>query len=300
MLPFFFLYYYILIHKQSGNTQTTDSVCKKILAAAGIELGSEDIKEISVDGIDATPGYTKATRIIMGALESHNSPTKPTFSKRGLSPANENSCGTTGNQEDCMVAITENSWYYQVCSQMGYFQNTDSENDYLVFENLKGDLDQCVKTFGQSVAKGPSLNPQKYGGKDLNLSNTFWADGQYDPWRAATPNSFNSGRVPSQNIPEAGKTLEGNQFFGIVVNDTFHTPLHACVGIVLAGTKDLDMAATNLVTATNLDCKPGVFEAQQLFLDAIVSWLPSFKGINNTATLTTEAGKATAVARGTA
>lgn len=186
-------------------------------------------------------------------------------------PANSNECAN-GDQSACQKLITDNQgWLYQTCSELGYFFTKDNKPDQLTFRNVTYSIKDCVSSFGSSVSKGPSLAPlQKYGdNKQLNPSNTFWVDGQYDPWRSATVNALDSGRYPSNVIPESGKTLQGNNFFGAVINNTYHVPLQSCSAVVLAGEKVLDGA--------NPDCEPGAAHVQQLFLDALEKWLPKFE-----------------------
>ncbi|KAF8532878.1 serine carboxypeptidase S28-domain-containing protein [Trichophaea hybrida] len=187
---------------------------------------------------------------------------------------NGNKCSKS-DKNACQKLITDNQgWFYQTCSELGYFFTKDDmpnrKPEQLSFRNVTYNIQDCVSLFGSSVARGPSLAPlKKYGGKKtLNPSNTYWVDGQYDPWRPTTVNALDSGRYPSRDIPESGKTLQGDNFFGAVVNDSYHVPLHSCWAIVSEGETKLD--------EPNPECKNGA-EAQQLFLDALQEWLPKFE-----------------------
>lgn len=180
----------------------------------------------------------------------------------------------SGDNKACQDLITpDSSWMYQGCAELGYFFTHDHENLAMKFQTLKYNVDICVQTFGNAVSKGPTLAPiQKYGGnKEINPSNTFWVDGQYDPWRPATVDALDSSRVPSNVIPGLNKTLQGNKFFGALINNTFHIPLHSCFAQVAPGKYKISENDAALAS-----CKPGTVEAQQLFLDALEQWLPQF------------------------
>ena len=184
----------------------------------------------------------------------------------------------SGDNKACQDLISpDSSWMYQLCAELGYFFTRDGKtgkNSAMKFETLKYNIDTCVQNFGKAVSKGPTLAPiHKYGGnKQINPSNTFWVDGQYDPWRPATVDALDSGRYPSKVIPGLNKTLQGNNFFGALINNTFHIPLHSCFAQLAVGKYKISKHDAALAS-----CQPGTVEAQQLFLDALEQWLPQFK-----------------------
>ncbi|CCX05543.1 Similar to Putative serine protease K12H4.7; acc. no. P34528 [Pyronema omphalodes CBS 100304] len=249
---------------QDGSNTTTVNFCNNITEQAFRAHGEPDLqKAIEQYGLVAAVGFSQAKPIIGEALRFM-------IEANWQAPAdntNQDNCNN-GNMTACTRLIGDNSpWVWQVCTELGMFQ-TGSVH----YNTVHYIIDQlCVNGFGESVSKGPSLEfREKYGGFKTNPSNTFFADGQFDPWRSRTLNGDKSGREASTTIPDEGKTLGDNEFFGVVIPDLFHAPVHYNFGMILAG-------ETRVINSDGLP--PGVSEAreaQQLFVDALLKWLPEF------------------------
>ncbi len=85
----------------------------------------------------------------------------------------------------------ERQWFYQTCTEFGYFQTTDSPAQpfgYLVTLDLSTDIclkvyDIPAKTVNQSIYNTNAY----YGGRDnitKNATNIVFPNGSIDPWHA--------------------------------------------------------------------------------------------------------------------
>ena len=89
---------------------------------------------------------------------------------------------------DPSVTSGERQWYYQTCTEFGYFQTTDSDQQpFGDLVNLDSFTKVCYDVFNitqsavlQSVYKTNSY----YGGKDIptNVTNIVFPNGSIDPW----------------------------------------------------------------------------------------------------------------------
>lgn len=113
---------------------------------------------------------------------------------------------------------------------------------------------RCKEPFNLTAMPG-SDNNERYGGWAMQSSNTFFVDGQYDPWRPATVNSQvpeGHGRMRTEEVPLAGEVLKGS-IFAMVVEGGAHCP--------------------DLGGGWNLSGKP----AFDLWNKALSMWLPAFQ-----------------------
>lgn len=179
---------------------------------------------------------------------------------------------------DCKDIMTQWSWAYQVCSEFGAFQasnTTRPANLLSKIESLEDNLEDCKRWFGNAVSNGPNLDPinVRYGGWNMNPSNVLFTDGEIDPWRGLALNSIDSlapKRPSTTVIPSSGNTPPGerNPFFGFVVSGGSHcSDLGTHVGTGLSNTS----------TTSFPGYVPAADVAHQLFKDALNVWLPAFK-----------------------
>ena len=83
---------------------------------------------------------------------------------------------------------TERQWYYQTCTEFGYFQTTDSDNQsFGSLVNLDSFTDVCSDVFNisQSAVLQAVYNTNDfYGGKNIptNVTNIVFPNGSIDPW----------------------------------------------------------------------------------------------------------------------
>ncbi|KAK6538378.1 hypothetical protein TWF694_011258 [Orbilia ellipsospora] len=227
---------------------------------------------------DGVAAYSKALAAISPSSYSKNS------NKRGLRHRKRQS-GTLDKN------IDNYSWLWQVCTEFGAFQVANQSqplNMLPSFINVTGQIDQCMDTFGESEqvnAAGPNIDPinQKYSGWNLELSNTLWTNGQYDPWRGLSVASSDApaNETGTTSIPQCGssfpqgtqlrytiaKGYHGSEFTEDVVDDTPGINPTNTIGPITATRKTAFAtgSGTRVVDASN---------AQSLWFSAMSSWLP--------------------------
>ncbi|KAH8647616.1 serine carboxypeptidase S28-domain-containing protein [Tricladium varicosporioides] len=177
------------------------------------------------------------------------------------------------------------TWFYQTCTEMGFFQGsniTRSTNVVPGFDTVASSIRGCVKSFGSTVKNGPNPTAllKKYSGWSMNPTNVLSTNGQYDPWRALSVSSDFSPSFPARNltttIPKANTPPPNNQIFGMIIANGSHA-------------NDFDFNSTDSSdkgTAHRMD----VNAAHGLLIAALSSWLPAYTTYTPTSTT-----KATAV-----
>jgi hypothetical protein len=273
------------------------SFCDGLEAIGAMKINNSDI--LKKHGIVAALGFLEALPIIEEVMASFlaayssDSTTVVKIVPRLRLHRNKNTFKSHNNNTSAKFPTDDQSWSYQYCTEMGFFQVApvfDPNNIEPPFDNYGYEVGKCMRNFGTSVSAGPSSAPlRKYGGfRGVNPSNTFWVDGRNDPWRNVSPGSPRSWRNASGIIPDAGKTLEGNNYFGAIVNGSFHAPISACIAIVPPGEDRIHHLASAELNAGVGYCGVEVLAAQQLFLDALGEWLPKFQNHSHVIVTATE------------
>eukprot|EP01130_Rhizamoeba_saxonica_P017706 TRINITY_DN863_c0_g1_i1.p1 TRINITY_DN863_c0_g1~~TRINITY_DN863_c0_g1_i1.p1 ORF type:complete len:349 (-),score=63.67 TRINITY_DN863_c0_g1_i1:19-1065(-) len=94
----------------------------------------------------------------------------------------DNECLQTNMIPDLVKKGSDRSWYFQKCTEYGYFK-TDSVN---IFSNIPKDLEYfkniCYKAFGDGVFPDTSWTNYYFGGIDVESSNILYTNGLEDPW----------------------------------------------------------------------------------------------------------------------
>ncbi|XP_031554719.1 thymus-specific serine protease-like isoform X2 [Actinia tenebrosa] len=80
-------------------------------------------------------------------------------------------------------------WYFQTCTQFGYFQTCDPKTKCVFSKrvNLLSDLDICQEVFGvkpKSVQERVNFTNQYYGSNKPRGSKIIFINGSIDPWHA--------------------------------------------------------------------------------------------------------------------
>lgn len=82
--------------------------------------------------------------------------------------------------------VTGRQWYYQTCTEFGYFQTTDSP--YQPFGDLislASYIDVCSQVFNVSLRElemAVLATNKHYGGKNVTGTNIVFPNGSIDPW----------------------------------------------------------------------------------------------------------------------
>ncbi|CAK4032559.1 related to serine protease [Lecanosticta acicola] len=120
------------------------------------------------------------------------------------------------------------SWPYQYCTEWGFIMTGDTPTGELplvsrAYTNLEFGTVICRDAFG--IYDPPDVNAvNKYGGYDISYERLAIVDGEWDPWRPATPHALEYGARDRQSttdepfilIPDA-HTTPGNSSFATTV-----------------------------------------------------------------------------------
>ncbi|RMY32925.1 hypothetical protein D0866_06264 [Hortaea werneckii] len=110
---------------------------------------------------------------------------------------------------------TWRAWPYQYCTEWGYLQTGSGvPQDQLPLISRTLDLDYmmivCNEAFG---IYGPpnTTTVNKYGGYDISYPRLAFIDGEWDPWRPATPHAFGKERPSTISASPALQNLDMQQ-----------------------------------------------------------------------------------------
>jgi hypothetical protein len=91
--------------------------------------------------------------------------------------------------------VADMSWMWQYCSEYGFYQRGDPSNPKNIetsFLSLDLFQDQCNQTFGIGLPTSPQVeHVNKYGGWNMQPSNTMWTNGECE---------YNFTRIPNSNL----------------------------------------------------------------------------------------------------
>lgn len=173
------------------------------------------------------------------------------------------------------------SWTYQYCSEYGYYQRGNPDNDHTIqsqFVSIDYFQANCNSTFPGLLPASPDVKaPNKYGGWLMQPSNTMMTGGQYDPWRALSPASTelgSPGRKTTQVVPGCNQPPEGDEIFGMIYDGMVH------VSDMRALLNSSDFYHQNFSTvgfSSYISTEP-YFAGTALFERALETWLPCFGG----------------------
>lgn len=77
-------------------------------------------------------------------------------------------------------------WYYQVCTEVGYFQTKDTRfNMRSKIFTLQSDREQCERVYGKGIIPKTEETNVLFGSVNLKGSNIFFTNGVEDGWRWA-------------------------------------------------------------------------------------------------------------------
>ncbi|KAF4626557.1 hypothetical protein G7Y89_g11601 [Cudoniella acicularis] len=259
-----------LSHYQASGIQSVASNCPAIQDAA-LKANSTATVEALENGVVAAFGEDAGISAISSALANIFGGT----AKRSISGSTSTSTKMDSNNQP--EANWGTSWGWQQCSET-------VSNDTRSTNMIPGFVDvdywiatRCVAAYGQAVAAGPNSDPinKKYGGWNMNPTNTLFTNGEFDNWRALSVASdvdaSTPGRKLSTTIPSAGQSLPNGQVFAYTITNGSHA------------TEEIDFNHAGQLPANSTEAE-SVNEAGNLLISALSSWLPAFTPFNATST----------------
>ncbi|KAF2027714.1 peptidase S28 [Setomelanomma holmii] len=139
------------------------------------------------------------------------------------------------------------SWTWQYCTQWGYFQSANLGPNQLVskYNSLTHQKDICHRQFPAAprdiFPEWPNTDRTNrvFGGWDIRPSNTYWSNGEFDPWRTLSPASAEpfapKGVRLFQDAPECGKSTSKKELFGYVIANAQHCYDFRTTGVTAPG-----------------------------------------------------------------
>ncbi|KAF7332418.1 putative extracellular serine carboxypeptidase [Mycena kentingensis (nom. inval.)] len=139
-------------------------------------------------------------------------------------------CGNDFDAEDCLgsynatqefwtdtsIDNASRSWFWIVCNEVGYLQDSPPPNNPSLVTRLVQpayDLRQCQMMFPAAFPNPPRVQVARtnrvYEGWNVTMENLFFANGQRDPWRYAT-------------VSAPGVTVKSTPEQPIAVGEGFH------------------------------------------------------------------------------
>jgi pimeloyl-ACP methyl ester carboxylesterase len=107
------------------------------------------------------------------------------------------------------------SWFYQTCREFGYYQTGDGSTSSNPFTNtlsLEYFVKQCQDVFGEPFTPNTKWTNVNYGALDIETSNTFFPNGNVDPWHALGVSGQTVGVGP----------VYGPSTYSVLINGTAH------------------------------------------------------------------------------
>lgn len=158
---------------------------------------------------------------------------------------------TTGDRSDRDNA----SWSWQVLTEFGIFEGSNPENITIIskWDNYSTVHDSYKSPYSDTpVAKHIPDQPNtasltKLGGWDMQLSNTMFTNGEFDPWIAFSVASRVQGapkRTITQTVPKCNVVPDNKNVFGLVFPGQAHASdisIDPTAGPDDPGTKGLDL-----------------------------------------------------------
>ncbi|KAJ6263847.1 hypothetical protein Dda_2419 [Drechslerella dactyloides] len=251
------------------------------------------------EGVFATETIERAAAAYAKAIASTSA-----FSYYAASRQNNKKRQTLSTTDGTLdSSLDDYSWLWQVCSEFGAFQVANMsrpENLVPSFINVTAQIDQCLGLFGESEqvnSAGPNVDAinQKYQGWYLELPNTLWTNGQFDPWRALSVDSENddapTNDTVATDIPQCGSNFPPGAQLRYLIRDGLHGSdvsedvaaaadnagnfgdLVPTKTIVNGITATLRHATSMHVSLTGTPITDAV-NAQSLWISAMSSWIP--------------------------
>ncbi|KAF2071072.1 hypothetical protein CYY_007609 [Polysphondylium violaceum] len=106
------------------------------------------------------------------------------------------------NTTNDATVIGGRMWFYQTCTNFGYYQTSDGPSDLQPFGDMFGlpyQVKQCADVFGFDFEPNVNWTITEFGGLNPSGSNVLYVNGMNDPWSALglTEHSISDPLLPS-------------------------------------------------------------------------------------------------------
>ncbi|KAM9249327.1 putative serine protease K12H4.7 [Dugong dugon] len=124
--------------------------------------------------------YYRYIKIVNLIFKTEHSPCLATSYKDKLEELSDSSI-------DAHYSAAGRQWFYQSCTEFGFFKTTDSKNQPFIGLPLRYFLKQCSDVFGlkfdyNSLKMGVMATNMYYGGFNVTGSKIIFPNGSVDPW----------------------------------------------------------------------------------------------------------------------
>lgn len=142
----------------------------------------------------------------------------------------QDSCFTSHNatfyEQDDISQQGWRSWAYQYCTEWGYLQTGSGvpKNELpLISRTIDLEYSTLVCRYGFNITTPPDVDRiNKYGGYDISYPRLAFLDGEWDPWRPATPHAYNYGVGDKDPAFSAKKRKSTTSEPFIMIDDAVH------------------------------------------------------------------------------
>jgi len=118
-----------------------------------------------------------------GTAEGYATFVKALFSSLGTSCVDFTSIDVTLEDTTVSEFVGQRQWYYQSCTEFGYFQTAPAQNPLRSSRvNLAYHLDLCARVFGLPQGPDTAFTNAYYGGNHTASSRIYFPNGSIDPW----------------------------------------------------------------------------------------------------------------------
>ncbi|KAK7689248.1 hypothetical protein QCA50_007939 [Cerrena zonata] len=177
--------------------------------------------------------------------------------------------------------ITDRSWMRQYCSEYGFYQRGDPNNPLSIetsFRSLERFQQQCNSAFPTRLPPTPQVgHVNKYGGWLMNVSNVFFTNGEFDPWRTMGLSSIEDNspnREPTTVIPPCNEPPPFPSFFGMTHANQVHV---SDLRVLLTpDSNHTDFKTVGFFSPVAKNGEP-FYAGLALFEMALDEWLPCFR-----------------------
>jgi len=184
--------------------------CDNITASQVLYPATETLKPI-VTSLLADGGYGEDDSLVIAMLNQIGYTNLTQVAPCAEDGTTQDTCFSSYNysyyQQDSLSAYPIRSWAYQYCTEWGFLQTGDVPADQLPLVSRLLDLEyeSIVCRAGFNITTAPDTEAvNKYGGYDISYPRLAIIDGEFDPWRPATPHAFGHGakdRVSTTSEP---------------------------------------------------------------------------------------------------